>query len=110
MALTCEGARVESVMNLPLRELKKRLYKVVKFRSDGMITFRFNSEARASVVLGADLVANGKHKAGESAIDYIRPHELLLLSPGMYFKNMLFEGIHFKMMIDGTIKFIDKTL
>ena len=86
--------------------LSNRLYKVVKFRSDGLVTFRFHSEARAAVVLGKDLIAKGKHKAGESCIDFVQPHELLLLSPARYCSQMLFEGIHFKMMLDGTIKFL----
>ena len=83
-----------------------RLYKVVKFESTGRVTFRYHSEARAAVVLAKDLLMNGKHKAGESTIDFERPHELLLLSPAKYCSQMLFEGIHFRMMLDGTIKFL----
>jgi len=30
----------------------------------------------------------------------------LLLSPGVYLRDMLFEGIHFRMAIDGTITFL----
>ena len=76
---------------------------MVKFRSDGLITFRRHLEARASVVLAKDLTIVGKHKAGESQIDFVNPHELLLLSPVVYFAKMLFEGIHFKMQLDGSI-------
>lgn len=106
MAIAAEGADVEAVKVLSRMELSKRLYKVVKFRSDGLITFRRHLEARASVVLAKDLTAAGKHKAGESQIDFEKPHELLLLSPGVYLAKMLFEGIHFKMQLDGSIKFL----
>ena len=106
MAIAAEGADVESVRNLGSTDISKRLYKVVKFENTGRITFRRHLEARASVVLAKDLAAAGKHKAGESQIDFEKPHELLLLSPGVYFAKMLFEGIHFKMLLDGSIKFL----
>ena len=91
---------------MPRVEIKNRLYKVVKFRGDGLVTFRHHAEARAAVDLGKDLVALGKHKAGESVIDFENPHELMLLSPVRYCGHMLFEGIHFRMMLDGSIKFL----
>jgi len=93
----------EGLSKLGQAELVKRLYKVVKFEGTGRITFRLHIEARASVVLAKDLLEAGKHKAGESSIDFVRPHELLLLSPGVYLPRMRFEGIHFKMMLDGSI-------
>lgn len=96
MALTHDGDKIG------------HLYKVVKFRSDKLITFRFHSEARASVVLEKELYALGKNKKGESKIDFVNPHEMLLVSPAVYLKQMYFEGIHFKMLLDGTIKFLDK--
>lgn len=106
MAIAAEHADIGRIKDLAQTELAKRLYKVVKFESTGRITFRRHLEARASVVLAKDLMGAGKHKAGESVVDFANPHELLLLSPGVYFENMLFEGIHFKMMIDGTIVFL----
>lgn len=106
LALTYEKAPAE-LKALSQREIRNRLYKVVKFESTGRVTFRYHTEARAAVDLGKDLVNAGKHKAGESSISFDNPHELLLLSPSRYCKNMLFEGIHFKMMLDGSIKFID---
>ena len=106
MAIAAEHGSIEDVYALGANELSKRLYKVVKFRSDGLVTFRLHIEARASVVLAKDLVDQGKHKAGESSIDFVNPHELLLLSPGVFLKQMLFEGIHFRMMLDGSIKFL----
>lgn len=96
----------DELMSLDARALADRLYKVVKFRSDGLVTFRHHTEARAAVVLAKDLLSMGKHKAGESAVDFKKPHELLLLSPARYCSQMLFEGIHFKMMLDGSIKFL----
>ena len=96
----------ENLLALNRVDLQRRLYKVVKFRSDGLVTFRRHSEARASVVLSKDLIAMGKHKAGESAVDFETPHELLLMSPSSYLKTMLFEGVHFRMALDGTITFL----
>lgn len=87
--------------------IRKRLYKVVKFESSGRLTLRFHVEARASTVLKADLVAAGKHGAGESAVSLDTPHELLLLSPSTYRNQVLFEGIHFRMLMDGSIHFMD---
>ena len=84
------------------------LYKVVKFSGDGRVTFRLHTEARMSVVLEKELQAIGKNKKGESKIDFVKPHEMLLVSPAVYLKQMYFEGIHFKMLLDGTIKFLDK--
>ena len=102
MAIAAEHADISCVKKISRAELSKRLY----FRGDGLITFRRHLESRASVVLAKELTAAGKHKAGESSVDFVHPHELLLLSPGVYFENMLFEGLHFKMMIDGTIVFV----
>lgn len=106
MALAYHEGNRDELCKLDARELVKRLYKVVKFRSDGLITFRRHVEARASVVLAQDLKAAGKHAAGESRIDLDNPHELLLVSPKGYLSQMLFEGIHFRMMLDGSIKFL----
>ncbi len=105
LALTYDRSADELKAMMP-NDLVKRLYKVVKFESTGRITFRYHSEARAAVDLAKELAECGKHKAGESCIDYVKPHELLLLSPSRYCESMVFEGIHFKMMLDGTIKFL----
>lgn len=106
MALSHAPGHPEELKALSPKQLVDRLYKVVKFRGDGLITFRRHLEARASVVLAKDLKAAGKHAAGESRIDLERPHELLLVSPGVYMRQMLFEGIHFRMMLDGSIRFM----
>jgi len=106
MALTYAEGNPDEVTGLSQRELVARLYKVVKFENNGRITFRRHIEARASVVLSKDLKASGKHATGESKIDLEHPHELLYVSPSVYLGQLLFEGIHFRMMLDGTIKFI----
>ena len=108
MALAYHEGHVEELETMPSAELRKRLYKVVKFESNGRITFRLHIEARASTVLEGELAATGFNKKGESRINYDVPHRLLLLSPGTYTKQMLFEGIHFRMMLDGSIHFIRK--
>lgn len=106
MALAYHAGHPEELESLSQRELRKRLYKVVKFRTDGMITFRYHSEARAATVLEADLFAKGFHKKGESKLNFEDPFLLLLVSPKTYFSQLLFEGIHFRMALDGTITFI----
>ncbi len=108
MALAYHEGHEEELETMPSAELRKRLYKVVKFESNGRITFRLHIEARASTVLESELTAAGYNKKGESRISYDAPHRLLLLSPGTYTKQMLFEGIHFRMMLDGSIQFIKK--
>jgi len=107
MALAHAEDNPDELKFLSHKELVRWLYKVVKFRGDGLITFRRHIEARASVVLSKDLKAAGKHAAGESKIDLVHPHELLLVSPAVYGNQMLFEGIHFQMMLDGTIKLLN---
>ena len=106
MAIASENANIDKVKHLGTIELSKRLYKVVKFESTGRITFRRHLEARASVMLAKDLAEAGKHKNGESSIDFETPHELLYLSQSVCLRSMLFEGIHFKMMLDGSIVFL----
>lgn len=106
MAIATRTGTTTEVSEEPQAALSRRLYKIVKFESSGRVTFRYHSEARASVILEADLVARGKHKKGESSIDYDHPHELLLMSSSAYLKTMLIEGIHFRFALDGTITFI----
>jgi CRISPR-associated endonuclease Csn1 len=104
MALTYENSPDE-LKALSPKDLRKRLYKVVKFKSTGKLTLRLHTEARASTVLGEALVAIGKLKEGESKINFEKPNELLCLAPSTYLSHMLFEGIDFKMNLDGSIKF-----
>jgi hypothetical protein len=108
MALAHHEGNPDELKSLDRDELRKRLYKVVKFESSGRMTLRLHIEARASTVLEADLAAEGFHKKGESKIDLDNPYRLLLVSPKSYLSQMLFEGIHFKMMLDGSIVFMER--
>ncbi len=87
-------------------DLTKRLYDVVKFtESNNTITLRFHKEARRMKDLGTDLVSSGKKGAGQSSIDFVNPHELLLLNLKKAWASFLFEGIHFRMGVDGGVTF-----
>lgn len=84
------------------------LYKVVKFNYIGKypyITLRLHSEARAAKDLEKELPAIGKNKKGESKIDFENPHEMLLIGPKVYLKQIWFEGIHFDIGLDGVVRF-----
>ena len=88
---------------------KPLIYKVVAFgnmENERRITLRLHREARCSVDLSKDLSEAGKNKAGESSIDKEHPHPLLRLQIGSAWSSFLFEGIHFKMGLDGEIEFI----
>ena len=104
MALTCKNGNVAELKSLPGSELSKHLYKMVKY-SVKQITFTLHNEARASVELDKALMEAGKKKNGSSKIDFENPHERLQVSPGVYLRQMIFEGIDFNMKIDGTIVF-----
>ena len=104
MAIACHDSHTDELEGLSLRELGKRLYKVVKFEPTGRITLRYHKEARASTILEGDLANQGFHKKGESKIDLANPNLLLLLRPKAYLSQMFFEGIDLKMMLDGTIQ------
>jgi CRISPR-associated endonuclease Csn1 len=105
LALLFENSPQELMDGKPLF-LKSRLYKVVQLDAQsGRIIFCLHSEARASTDLSKQLKDKGKNSKGESSPDYNSPHELLRLSPGVYFAHMLFEGIHFDMDMAGKISF-----
>jgi hypothetical protein len=108
MALAYHAGNPDELKSLDSSELRKRLYKVVKFESSGRMTLRLHIEARASTVLEAELAAGGFNKKGESKVDLDNPYRLLLISPKVSLSQMLFEGIHFKMMLDGSIEFIKR--
>ena len=104
MALTYE-TNPNELLNLRPRELKYRLYKVVKFDGNsGLVTLRYHAEARASTDLSKYLASMKKNKNGESRISMNPPHEMLRLSPSTYCSQMLFEGIHFDMDLAGKIQ------
>jgi len=73
-----------------------------------LITFRHHLEARASTVLEKYLKEEGLNGKGESKINLENQYLLLLLSPKTYLSQMLFEGIHFKMLLDGSIEFMKR--
>ena len=106
MALAFHEGHPEELETLSQGELRQRLYKVVKFESSGRVTFRFHTEARAATVLAADLKDSGHSKSGDSRISFAPPSALLYLSPSTFLGQMLFEGIHFRMALDGSITFI----
>lgn len=108
MALTFHAGHPEELESMNIAEISKRLYKVVKFESSGRTTFRLHTEARAATILSDSLKAIGKSKTGDSTISFDNPGLLLYLSSGKFLKQMLFEGIHFKMNLDGTIVFLKR--
>jgi hypothetical protein len=65
-------------------------------------------EARASTVLEKYLKEEGLKGKGESKINLDNPFLLLILSSKTYLSQMLFEGIHFKMLLDGSIEFMKR--
>lgn len=84
------------------------LYKVVAFgnmETEKRITLRLHTEARGSVDLGKALGEAGASRYGESTIDKKRPHLLLRLQIGYAWDSLLFEGIHFKMDLNGDITY-----
>ena len=107
MALVHAPDNPGELRSLSPEALRKRLYKVVKFEKSGLLTLRYHSEARPSTVLSAALSAAGKRGQGESSISLDTPHKLLRISPSTYRNQVLFEGIHFRMLLDGSIHFMD---
>lgn len=84
------------------------LYKVVAFgnmETEKRITLRLHTEARGSVDLGKDLSEAGRNKAGESSVRMDDPYPLLRLQMRAAWNAFLFEGIHFKMGLDGEIDY-----
>ena len=99
MAIAHSGGGVGEVRNLSSAQIAKRLYYVRVFpsRNDNHAEIQFHCEARIKKEI--------TDKA--SIIDPESPHALIRTSAGRFLNNLLFEGIHFKMMLDGTIKFLN---
>lgn len=93
-----DNENIEQVRMLPKTELRKRLYyaRVFPSDSDNHAELQFHLEAR----MKKDIVDKA------SVVDVNRPHGLIRTSAGRFVKNMLFEGIHFRMALDGTITFL----
>ena len=89
---------VGEVDKLPIAELRKRLYTALSVGGEG--------ESRA--VFRLALAAGMKKDLGKPVSDYSEntPPLLLRIGPKKFLSEMLFEGIHFKMMLDGTIVFL----
>ncbi len=114
MALTYPEGNPEEVWELSARELRNRLYKVVKFSATvkndkvkGEMTLRFHTEARKSTDLEKALKEAGASQTGSSKINLENPHLLLRLQKETFLSQVLFEGVHFRMAMDGTIKRIE---
>ena len=106
MALAYHEGHPEELEALSQGALRQRLYKVVKFESSGRVTFRFHTEARAATILATDLKNSGHSKTGDSCISFTPPSVLLYLRPSTFLEQMLFEGIHFRMALDGSVTFM----
>ena len=97
IALTAPDEKVEG---LPNTELQKRLYTLVSIGGEG--------DNRAQFKMAT--AAGRKKDLGKLASDFSleSPPTLIRMTPNNYLSRMLFEGIHFKMMLDGTIQFINR--
>ena len=94
----------------PKFDIAKRLYEVVKYcyiSGKPYMTLVFHKEARRMVDLEKTLGESGKNKKGQSGVDYEEPHEMLLLNLSKWWATLLFEGIHFKMGLDGGIQYLE---
>lgn len=85
----------EDISSITARELQKRLYTFISTGSP--------NESRAEFRHG--IAAGMKKDFGDpvSKINVLDPPKLLRTSAGTYLKQMLFDGIDFKMELDGTI-------
>ena len=90
----------ENVKGLSNIELRKRLYTIISVGGEG------DGRAQFKIATAAGMKKDlGPLASGFSLED---PPTLIRMAPNKYLSQMLFEGIHFKMMIDGTIQFIDR--
>jgi len=105
-AMTLARPQTECNEVLPHIKSPVLLYKVRKF-SGNNITLWFHREARAKKDLELALSSIGKSSSGASSIDFKHPHEILCLNLKKAWSSFLFEGIHFKMDLDGSILFKD---
>jgi CRISPR-associated endonuclease Csn1 len=97
LALQYEG---EDVSKCSIFELRKRLYTILSVGSEKEKRAEFRNA----------LLAGQKKMLGKPVSIFSKdlPPNLLRMGPAKYLSQMLFEGIHFKMMLDGTIKFIER--
>ena len=97
IALQNKGEHVERLSN---SELKKRLYTLISVGGDGdnRAQFRLATAAGMKKELGGFA----------SSFSSDSPPLLIRMTPNNYLSQMLFEGIHFKMMLDGSLHFLDR--
>ena len=93
--------------DMTLPELGKRLYKIIKFRKNGVVTFRHHLDSRSSEQLKKlaeqyPQKYRGRIKEGFSEVNFKEPHIMLVLSKGNL--NMAVENVDFNMSPDGTIE------
>ena len=93
-----KASDVENVEKLPTSELRKRAYTTLSVGGDG------DNRAQFRYALAAGM----KKDLGSLASEYTlaNPPLLLRMSPNRFLSVMLFENIHFKIMLDGTIVFL----
>ena len=93
-----KASTAENLETLSNVELRKRLYTTISVGGDGDNRAQFRHA----------LAAGMKKALGNPASEYSleNPPSLLRMGPKKFLTTMLFEGIHFKMMLDGTILFL----
>ena len=98
MLIAHQGGGVDEVRGLSLREISSRLYyaRVLPSDSDNHAELQYHLEARMKKDIDDEV----------SAVDIDRPHGLIRTSAGRFLNGLLFEGIHFRMALDGTITFL----
>lgn len=97
----------DELKSLSPEDLKKRLYKISKFESDGRLTLVYHQDARAQEDIVSDMKKSfGKKTSNE--ISCTTPYPLLRIGKKTISSHLIFEGIDFNLSIDGEITFIDK--
>lgn len=93
-------SRNECLEDLPPSALRKRLYTLISIGGEGDDRAQFRSAISAGMKKDLGGFA--------SAFSLEAPPTLMRMTPKKYLSQMLFEGIHFKMMLDGSIRFINR--
>lgn len=98
----------EELKTLSHEDLAKRLYWVRQVKGSGnKLVLYHHREARPKVILEKDLLSQGKKKDGASKINFETPEPLLLISSSTFFNHLLFENVHFRLGLDGSIEWLD---
>ncbi len=85
-----------------------RTFSLAKLHERAYIATILSTEKERRMTFVRASAAGMKKDLGKPAskVDFKNPPTVLRLAPDYYFSHMLFEGIHFKMMLDGSIKFL----